>query len=85
MTRISKKQRHSKSMSDALRLYRLRTKAMKEELEIDADVESESEVDNGLSAFDEWENQIITLSDDNCDNLKLHTIIDEFTEHRKKK
>ena len=33
---------------------------MKEELEIDANVQSDSEVDNGLSAFDEWENQIIT-------------------------
>ena len=50
-------------MSDALRLYRLRTKAMKEALGIDADVESDSEVDNGLSAFDGWENQIITLSE----------------------
>ena len=48
-------------MSDALRLYRLRTKAMKEALDIDVDVESDCEVDNGLSAFDEWENQIITL------------------------
>ena len=47
-------------MSDALRLYRLRAKA-DEELEIDADVESDSEVDNGLSAFYGWENQIITL------------------------
>ena len=37
-------------MSDALRLYRLRAKA-DEEVEIDADVESDSEVDNGLSAF----------------------------------
>ena len=49
-------------MSDALRLYRLRTKAMTEALEIDADVESDSEVDNGLSAFDEWEKKFITLS-----------------------
>ena len=55
-------------MSDALRLYRLRTKAMKEALEIDADVESDSEVHNGLSAFDEWENQIIMLSDDSDDD-----------------
>ena len=49
-------------MSDALRLYQLRAKA-DEEFEIDADVESDSEVDNGLSAFDGWENQIITLSE----------------------
>ena len=34
---------------------------MKEALDIDVDVESDCEVDNGLSAFDEWENQIITL------------------------
>ena len=47
-------------MSDALRLYRLRAKA-DEEFEIDADVESDCEVDNGLSAFYGWENQIITL------------------------
>ena len=49
MTRTSKKQRHSASTSNALRLYRLRTKAMKEALEIDADVESDCEVDDGLS------------------------------------
>ena len=61
-------------MSDALRLYRLRTKAIKEALEIDADVESDSEVDNGLTAFDEWENQIITLSDDSDDDEEVPDI-----------
>ena len=51
-------------MSDALRLHRLRTKA----LEIDTDIESDCEVDNGLSTYDEWENLIITLSDDSDDD-----------------
>ena len=55
MARKTKKQMHSTSMSDALSLHRSRTKAIKEALEIDAAVESDSEVDNGLSAFDEWE------------------------------
>ena len=55
-------------MYDALSRHRLRTKAIKEALEIDAAVESDSEVDNGLSAFDEWENLVIELSDDSDDD-----------------
>ena len=55
-------------MSDALSRHRLRTKAIKEALEIDAAVESDSVVDNGLSAFDEWENLVIELSDDSDDD-----------------
>ena len=55
MARKTKKQKHSTSMYDALSRHRLRTKAIKEALEIDAEVESDSEVDNGLSAFDVWE------------------------------
>ena len=42
---------------------------MKEALGIDADVESDSEVDNGLSAFDGWENQIITLSEKKIEKI----------------
>ena len=64
MARKTKKQKHSTSMSDALSRHRSRTKAIKEALEIDAEVGSDSEVDNGLSAFDEWENLVIELSDD---------------------